>query len=173
MTCPAVQDMADAGEEFAKAFYKKTRTKNLVLVGNSGCGKTHTAKRLYRWAIAHAFLAFDCQNWRDGIPSVSFVSWAEVTEGYYAGQFEITGEIIAADLLFIDDLGAERDPKILATDKLCQVLSRREKKFTVVTTNIQPDRWVIKWDERIGDRLLRNTRVVDLSSAPSYAVLQH
>jgi DNA replication protein DnaC len=173
VTHPKIQELADAIAEFAKSFFFNATCRNLVLVGNSGCGKTHAAKRLRAWATVNAAAAFDTRLWdkKGAYPEALFVSWPEVTEGYYAGRFDVTHEFFQTDLLFLDDIGAERDPKQLATDKLCQILSKREKRFTVITTNIQPEHWLTRWDERIADRLLRNTLVVDLTAVPSYATL--
>jgi hypothetical protein len=51
--------------------------------------------------------------------------------------------------LIIDDLGAGHDPSGVGTDKLCQVLSRREEMWTLITTNIMPVAWQVQcadWD---------------------------
>jgi len=75
-----------------------------------------------------------------------------------------------SDLLIVDDIGAENDPWKICADKLCQVMSRREKRFTVITTNIQPAQWAQVFDDRINDRLLRNSVVVDISNVKSYSI---
>lgn len=105
------------------------------------------------------------------IPDTHFISWPRISDSFYKGEFGIVDDMLETDLLFLDDLGAERDPKLLAQDKLCQVLSKRERKHTVVTTNIQPQHWIERWEERIADRLLRNSVVIDLTEVPSFAVM--
>jgi DNA replication protein DnaC len=80
-------------------------------------------------------------------------------------------DCIDASLLALDDVGAETDRHHVGTGKLCQILSRRERRFTIVTTNIQPDFWEVKFDRRVSDRFLRNSIVVDLSAVPSYGTL--
>lgn len=166
--------MADDITAFARSFFFHEPAKNIVIVGAPGCGKTHTAKRLHRWALKNAQGAFDTGEWDDKghFPDSLFCSWPEITEGYYRGEFSVTADLIETDLLFIDDIGAERDTASLASDKLCQILSRREKRYTLITTNVQPEQWSERWrDDRIPDRLLRNTIVIDLTAVPSYSVL--
>lgn len=76
------------------------------------------------------------------------------------------------DLVILDDIGAETDQykSGIPNDKLCQILSRREKRFTVVTTNIAPQNWMERFDGRINDRLCRNSVILDISGVPSYAI---
>ena len=74
-----------------------------------------------------------------------------------------------ADLVVIDDVGSENDPWKVCADKFCQILSRREKKFTVVTTNVTPEQWTERFDGRINDRLMRSS-VVNQLSAESYSL---
>lgn len=173
VTHPQVQVMADAVAEFAREFFYHRPTKNLLLMGNAGCGKSRAAKRLHRWATANASAAFDTRLWdaKGSYPESVLCYWPEVTEGFYKGVFDVTQSFIEADLLVIDDIGAERDPKELAKDKLCQILSRRERRYTVITTNIQPEHWAEKWEERIADRLLRNMNVIDMTQVPSFATI--
>ena len=79
-------------------------------------------------------------------------------------------DCLESSLLVLDDIGAENDPWKIAADRLCQILSRRERKFTVLTTNIKPADWPVKFDGRINDRLLRNSCIVDLTGVPSFAM---
>ena len=100
---------------------------------------------------------------------VTLLRWPEATDGFKAGEYGCIEEAINAGLLIIDDVGAEHDPSRNGTDKLCQVLSRREKRFTLLTTNIKPEAWAERFDVRIADRLLRNSVVLNLA-CESYAL---
>jgi len=75
-----------------------------------------------------------------------------------------------ADILFLDDIGAESDKYKSAenVDALCQLLSRRERKWTLVTTNFRTEQWDQQFDARVADRLMRNSIVCDLECG-SYA----
>jgi DNA replication protein DnaC len=171
VTYPEIQRIADAAEKFASAWFHGGKTiggpAGLVLAGVSGAGKSHVAKKLYQWCRNAGFTAF-VQGFWPKPPSVVFVDWPSVADGFKAGQFGILEDFYTADLLFLDDIGAEHDRSQIATDKLCQVLSKREGKFSVVTTNIKPELWGEKFDKRIEDRLLRRTKVISLFGIKSY-----
>lgn len=91
-----------------------------------------------------------------------------MVDGFKQGQWDVIDTLIDDFLVVIDDIGAEHDPSKIGMEKLCQVLSRRENKFTVITTNITIDQWPEKFDERVFSRLNRNTTLIDLSEVPDY-----
>lgn len=163
---PKIQELADAASNMAKWFANAERVThpvNLVICGNSGTGKTHTAFSLYRWA----------RNYSGRVGAVvDCFSWPEACESIAEGFYGVVHDMIAADFLVLDDIGAETDKykSGIMLDKLCQVLSRREQEFTVITTNIGMENWESKLDVRVTDRLIRNSVVVDLSGVPSYSV---
>jgi DNA replication protein DnaC len=142
----------------------------LVLAGQTGCGKTHTARRIADFARRASFSAYENGQWGTKVPSVDFVYWPEFVDKIRAGQAGQMRDAFESDLLVLDDLGAADDPFRIGTDKLCQVLTMREKRFTVATTNIEPAAWEQSFDRRIADRLLRNSVVVDLTQVPSYTL---
>ncbi len=110
------------------------------------------------------------------VPSATFSRWAETVDDFKKdeklGRAGILPELMDADLLLLDDVGADDDPWKVGVNKLCQILNRRETKFTVITTNFPPDQWPQRFDTRIADRLLRNSEVVDLFGVPSYAMVE-
>ena len=169
---PAIQKVADAAEGFAKRWYHNDPSPSLlVLVGISGSGKTHIAKAIFRFARKASSNAHEKGGWKSNSPDSLYLSWPETTDHLKAGDYYIIDEAIRSSLLVLDDLGAEHDPSRNAADKLCQILSRRERKFTIVTTNIIPEAWAERFDVRIADRFLRNSVVVDLLTVPSYALI--
>jgi DNA replication protein DnaC len=84
---------------------------------------------------------------------------------------DVLEESMTADLLFLDDVGAESDKfKTGETvDAICQLLSRREGRWTVISLNYGPDKWVSRFDPRVSDRLWRQTELLDLTGAPSWS----
>lgn len=168
---PAIQTMADAAEEFAGGWFraKPDAKRLLVLMGDTGCGKTHTAGALLRWSRQLSPLAWERGHWAT-VPSSTFYRWPEITDRFKEGQYGVMNDLFDTTLIALDDIGAEHDPSRNAAEKLCQVLSRRHRLWTVVTTNIAPDDWPARFDRRIADRLMRNSRVVDLFSVESYAL---
>ena len=77
-----------------------------------------------------------------------------------------------ADVLFLDDIGSESDKYRSGEtiDALCQVLGRRENKWTIVTTNYLIEEWPTAFDARVSDRLFRNSIICDLRHSGSYAM---
>lgn len=171
VVAPEIQSLATAAEKFCGRWFKNETDKSLiVIVGNYGTGKSHTAKAIHKFCATAAFSAFETGKWGcEQMPSAMFLSWPEAASQFNEKNFSVMTDAMNADLLIVDDIGAENDPWKICADKLCQVLSRREKKFTVVTTNIQPAEWAKVFDGRINDRLLRNSVVVDISNVPSFS----
>lgn len=171
--CPEIQNLADVVEKFCGRWFRNdTNQSLLVLAGENGCGKTHVASSIIRFAYAAGLKALDAGGWNAGgrVPMASFAYWPEIADAFKAGEYGSLEEMKDCDLLILDDLGAEHDPSKNATDKLCQILSRRERKFTVVTMNIKPEEWPEKFDTRVADRMIRNSQVVNLFGISSYSM---
>jgi DNA replication protein DnaC len=85
-------------------------------------------------------------------------------------EYGILEDLFTTNTIALDDIGAEHGSPFVS-EKLCQVLSRRERLYTVVTTNIAPEHWPTKMELRVADRLMRNSVQIDLSEAESYALV--
>jgi DNA replication protein DnaC len=173
VTSPAVQLMADEAEKFAGRFFRNDSDLTvLVLYGVSGTGKSHTAACITRYARQAAFSAWEQGHWKGKVPSVGFYRWPELCKGFEERNYAVVDDTHGMSLVVLDDVGAEKSTspwhKDDASDKLCQILSRRERKFTLITTNIPPGHWADRFDFRVADRFMRNSKVVDLSNVPSY-----
>ena len=170
---PDIQIAADAAEMFCGRWFKNnTKDSLLVLVGNFGCGKTHIAKAMLRFCRLAAFTALEKgHGGSECVPCSCYISWPEAAASFNEKQFGIMEDAFGSDLLILDDIGAENDPWKICSDKLCQILSRRERRFTVVTTNVAPANWTEKFDGRINDRLMRNSVIADMSHVSSYSML--
>ena len=172
IVAPELQVLATAAEKFCGQWFKNDRTAPLlVIVGGFGSGKTHTAKAILRFCGAAAIASFDTKVWGDHkFPETLFISWPEACNEFNEKNYNLLKDAQDNELVIIDDIGAENDPWKICSDKLCQILSRRERMFTVITTNIQPKDWPTSFDGRINDRLLRYSVVVDISKVQSYAM---
>lgn len=174
ITHPAVQDVATAAEQFCKRWFNNNREQSLlVLVGDSGTCKTHLARRIDYFCRAAAPMAFDRgMHGSSRVPDSMYLHWPSTVAKF--GDKKVGNMIVddasSCTLRIIDDIGAEQDPWGDAKDRLCQILSRSEDRFTVITTNISPRDWANKFDTRIADRLLRNSVVKQLRDVPSYAM---
>jgi DNA replication protein DnaC len=172
VTHPTVQEAASACSNLARMIAKLDTFKPLVvLAGNPGCGKTALLKRMATWARSQSFsIMEEIWKYRRGPLTSLRVSWPEVCDDFKAGEYGVIRDLMETDFALIDDIGAEHDPSRNGVDKLCQIFSRRENKWTLVTTNIEPSAWGTRFDARIEDRLLRRSTVVDMFQVPSFAV---
>lgn len=165
--CPQIHGLADEAMDFCMRWFRnETNRSLLVIVGDSGTGKTMTARGILKFSRLAAFRGYELGFWKSP-PSIDYLRWPEVIDSSESGQVELP---VNSSLLIIDDAGAESDRFRKSTDRLCQILSRRERAFTVFTTNIRPDAWGAKFDHRVADRMFRNSVIVDLTNVPSYSM---
>lgn len=149
------------------------RGRLVVLVGEYGTGKTHCAKSMVRWfnAVAHK-LPMDARSSDSyAVPDAWFYRWPEFVDGLKGGDWAATEAATAHTFTVFDDVGAEHDPSRVGLDKLCQVLSKRERRWTMVTTNVLPKLWSAKFDERVASRLIRNSTIIRLDNVPDFSTV--
>jgi DNA replication protein DnaC len=163
--------MAQRAELFAKRFFLNDRTGPMFLVicGDNGCGKTHTARAIYRYCSAVAPTAWEAGYWKGGsTPASVFEGWSRLadTTDYHGRWLDIVG----AQMAVLDDVGAEVDRfrSALPIENLGRMLGEREGRFTVVTTNVPPDQWILQWDARVEERLHRKSEIIELANVPSF-----
>jgi len=172
----STRKLAQAVESFCGRWFRNgAGTRVLVLAGRSGCGKTHAMKGAHRFARAAYATAAELAHWT-WPPSVQWEQWPERARAIVEGgkgihMWDELVDAIEADLLFLDDVGAESDKYRSGetVDAMCQLLSRRERKWTLVSTNFMPEEWLTRFDGRVADRLWRNSLVCDLTDATSYS----
>lgn len=163
----------DSAHSFAGRFFRADFNRCvIVLHGQPGCGKTHILRKLREFARAISVTAWSDGGWgRSRPPRSAFYSWPEVCAEINRKDFGSCDDMAALDFVGIDDIGAENDDFKKSTEVLCRILSGRERKFTGITTNIEPAAWDQRFDERVADRLQRNSVIVDMSKVPSFATV--
>jgi DNA replication protein DnaC len=154
-----LQTIANQAEAWAKRVYNNSRTATtLVLSGDSGTGKTLVSKCLKSWVQEHAMNMAMQGKW-PRVPSIEWVDWVDWWQRYQGGRtHKDFGDIMDCDCLFLDDIGAEADryKSGEAVAILCQLLGKRERKYNVITTNVNRKDWANHFDKRVADRLKRN-----------------
>ncbi len=133
----------------------------LVLAGKSGTGKTHLARCIYQWFRSHLWRTSYVTTpghiaSRDG----NFYLWPSCVDRLRAGRYSLLDGMTEDWFCVVDDIGSERDPSGFSPDNLLKVLNGREKKWTVVTSNLTVSQIGEKMDNRIASRLIRNHSVV-------------
>lgn len=145
--------------------------RTLVIIGENGAGKSRIANHIAFWARAIA-LKLPMVEHADlglGAPSVAYALWPDIVDGFKRNEWEIVDDMQKSAMLILDDIGAEHDPSKIGVEKLYILLSRREFKWNIITTNMQPFAWEEKFERRISSRLYRNAEHIDLSKVPDYS----
>jgi len=145
------------------------RGRLLVIHGDNGTGKTRCAKAVRRWigTVGHG------KQWVEKPGEISSLgcllwAWPELLDALKEGQWDLVADCVSVPCLIIDELGGGHDPSRVGVDKLCQILSRREFKWTMITTNVKPEGWEQTFDCRVASRFIRNSRIVDLSDVSDF-----
>lgn len=141
--------------QFIDTFDK--RFQNLFLYGNTGVGKTFLSNCIARELIDRAncviyFTAFDLF---DILAKNTFQRGRDMT-----GTQE---DILACDLLIIDDLGTELTNTFVAS-ALFQCINERimRKKSTIISTNLSLDQFSDTYSERIFSRITSHYTMIKL-----------
>lgn len=154
--------MSDATEAWCNRVRTNDRNSPLlILSGIFGCGKSHCLHAAHRY-IGKIYMDVWPGAWNHGInyTCIDFPRFAWEIETNE--NLEHYDDVVAADVVFIDDIGAEEDrfKSDSATRILGDLLGALEKKFVMIATNIAPSGWKARWDGRVEDRLLRRNSVV-------------
>ncbi len=141
-----IQKIRERCERFADAFVPGEGN-GLLLCGKSGLGKTFLLNCVAQRVLERGF-------------SVVSISAYKLTEAMRRFQFggddaELVRDMIACDLLCVDDLGSEPMLRGVTVSALYHIVSERHSagRSIVVTTNCSVDQLYEKYDDRIAARL--------------------
>lgn len=125
--------------------------KSYYLFGNVGCGKSHLARA---WAIMYSDLGYNVKY--RIMPNLVDELRSSVKNGTVD---RIIDELIYADILVIDDVGAEEDQSDWIRGRFFRIIEGRTHKKTLYTSNLDPSELFNKLDERIADRINQSQRL--------------
>lgn len=149
----------DEARHFIKAFTSRSRSetcKGLLLTGKEGTGKTHIAIAVLKEVMTEGYSGL---YWN--VPEL-FLELRRVMSGEANHtEGDLFDEARRADLLVLDDLGAEKSSEYV-TDRLYVLVNGRyqEDKVTVITSNQSIDELRGQLGARIASRLCEMCTVV-------------
>lgn len=125
-----------------------------TVCGRSGTGKTMLMTELFNFCEQHFRTATRIDG--DKVSLIDFykISAINLAESFRANGYN--GYAENADLLFIDDIGAEKDTTGYVKGKLCELLSKRLGKWTLLTSNLTLTEIGDSYDNRISSRIIRD-----------------
>lgn len=151
-------DMAYASDE-AKATGSQAKHRWLSLLGPSGRGKSHLARKIAEWRKTKGSGRF-------------FYRWASVLENMRNDRENIAlfmERCRDKKLMVIDDIGAAHETEFAAS-VLFDIADTRIGLPTVFTSNLNVE-GIAKIDSRIASRLFRdNSEVFTFKAAPDYPI---
>lgn len=83
------------------------------------------------------------------------IYWPSFVSDLRSGiAYERLADMLKWPVLYLDDIGAERDPNGFSAEQLNLVMGRRVGKWTILTSNLSIAQ-LAAIDPRIGDRIIR------------------
>jgi DNA replication protein DnaC len=164
-----IEQMIEACARWATLLKDGAKPCWISLLGKTGNGKTHCAKRLWKWAKQRfVWNRFDFEF----IERVIY--WPALIRDLRNGlSYDLLRDVASWPVLMIDDIGAERDATGFASEQLNTLLGCRVNKWTIITSNLLLEQ-LGGIDSRIADRIIREpgNQWVEVVSTPSYGVVK-
>jgi len=164
--------LALAAEWYVRALSVNDLSKGrcLAISGSPGCGKTKTARGIYRFASAFPadiILAHKINHW-----ATLWIDWPNVAEVDDEDDFEEElRKLGESRFVVVDDIGSETDrfKSGLPASRLRRILSHieRTKMWAVFTSNLSKAELVDLYDVRVADRF-EAYQWMELGDVPSY-----
>ena len=138
--------------EFANALKHGQQPRWLSILGVTGTGKTHCANRL--WSFAYPLA-----RWQETAFMHHPIYWPSFVSELRGGNaYDKARDLQRWPVLFLDDIGAERDTTGFATEQLNTLLGCRMNRWTILTSNLNLEH-LAEIDPRIADRVIRRPNI--------------
>lgn len=161
---PQLFNLVDLSARFVLRYMHDEKPSWLSILGTSGTGKTHCAKRIWDFM-------WDRFSWSDFEFITRPIYWPALIRDLRGGlRYGELTELSRWPVLMLDDIGAERDTTGFACEQLNTLLGCRVGKWTIITSNLHIEQ-LAAIDPRISDRIIREpgNQCVDLD-CDSYAL---
>jgi hypothetical protein len=162
--------------EFVADMAKGSAPRWLVLVGYNGCGKSYLARRIVEWVKQFGRDLYEKERARDGHTDLESL-WSYAQEGpmfrrwqnllsllregkYHKLETDCEDWFKVIDDLGVGVLGADGEITSFAMQKMGELLDRRLRKWTVITTNFSRRQIAEDFDLRVASRLIRDGNVI-------------
>ena len=167
---PELVRLLDASQKWLEGHSRNGEPHWCSLLGKSGTGKTFLAKQCKN-KIKH--LGLDLyQHKVTGITqqkSMQWFYWPKFVRRLRSNEYSLVDAAIEADILFIDDLGAEYKTDYI-TGALTEICDQRLSKWTFITSNLTLDGIAGEVDPRVTSRMLRGENLVAETSALDFVL---
>lgn len=126
--------------------YPKADTSDLLLMGQSGLGKTFLMHAMAKRLLDRGFNVLMVSAYR-------FLDIAR--KAYFTGQMSQLDSMMEADVLFLDDLGSEPLVENVTIVQLFNLINERQSagRSTVISTNLNLRELRERYTERVASRL--------------------
>ena len=171
---PQLETMFAQATQFA-ADVNNVKPYWISLLGESGVGKTHLARMLYRhfMGCSRFNLSLDAQHNRIVGNTGQFCCWRKTCADLRSGDYGLVEDLCDDWFVVLDDIGTAHDPSGFVTSALDRILNSRLRKWTVITCNYGLKEIAERMDVRIASRMIRDNSVVcELSDVPDFNTRQ-
>lgn len=150
--------MLKAAKQFCAELKADDTPRWLSLVGTSGVGKTHLAKRITRFFSRYASYYIETKTGATLSRRGGFISFRRVANDLRSGDYSVVRDLCDDFFVCLDDIGSEHGTQFM-TSKLDEIADARVGKWTVLTANLSLEK-ISEMETRIASRMLRGGSVV-------------
>jgi len=144
--------------------------KRFALAGPAGCGKSHALRAAHHFLDSYASDLFWTRLWgASAAPASIYATWSRLVDRESDAFEDWMGDAKRSAWIFLDDVGSDVDKYKSGepAERLRRVLELSEWRWMMITTNIRPEDWPVKFDVRVTERL-GVFKHPDLSGAKSW-----
>jgi DNA replication protein DnaC len=167
---PELVKMLDDSQKWLEGHSRGIAPHWCSLLGSSGTGKTYLAKQCHKKIKQHGLDLYPHKITK--IPQQKLMRWfywPKFVRQLRGGEYSLVDAAIEADILFIDDLGAEYKTDYII-GALTEICDQRLSKWTFITSNLRLDGIADMVDTRISSRMYRGENTVAETSALDFSL---